>query len=324
MKRALYALIAVAALAAGCGTNYKKVKGGYRYVVRSKGSGPALREGQWVEANLRLYQGDSLTYNTYDMYPTFFMLQKPDDNSRIFEVMKALHVGDSATIVIPADSVFKGGQMPPFLKKGATVRYELKINKVFANQDEANKAAEAYNKAYLDKRKVVEAKEIDDYMAKNNLKGTRTANGTVVVIEKEGTGELVQKGQMVAMNYTGRLMKNGTIIDSNVDTSFVKDTMRMRPYEFITSSNPPSVIMGWDEGVLMLKKGSKAKFLVPAMSAYGPQPNGAIPAFSNLTFDVEVMDVKAAPKMPQRSQMPPMEIQAQPADTGSHAGHNHK
>jgi FKBP-type peptidyl-prolyl cis-trans isomerase len=53
------------------------------------------------------------------------------------------------------------------------------------------------------------------------------------------------------------------------------------------------VIPGWDEGLLLLKKGSKAKFLIPSPLAYGEAGAGAlIPANSILVFDVEVTDVQ--------------------------------
>ena len=52
------------------------------------------------------------------------------------------------------------------------------------------------------------------------------------------------------------------------------------------------VIPGWDEGLQLLKKGSKAKLLIPSPLAYGPSQRGAvIVANSILIFDVEVTDV---------------------------------
>jgi FKBP-type peptidyl-prolyl cis-trans isomerase len=53
------------------------------------------------------------------------------------------------------------------------------------------------------------------------------------------------------------------------------------------------VIPGWDEGLMLLKKGSKAKFIIPSPLAYGENGAGAlIPANSILVFDVEVTDVQ--------------------------------
>jgi FKBP-type peptidyl-prolyl cis-trans isomerase len=53
------------------------------------------------------------------------------------------------------------------------------------------------------------------------------------------------------------------------------------------------VIPGWDEGLMLLKKGSKAKLIIPSPLGYGESGAGAlIPANSILVFDVEVTDSK--------------------------------
>ena len=52
------------------------------------------------------------------------------------------------------------------------------------------------------------------------------------------------------------------------------------------------VIRGWDEGIALLKKGTKAKFILPSAIAYGKSGSGKIPANSILQFDVELLDFK--------------------------------
>jgi FKBP-type peptidyl-prolyl cis-trans isomerase len=53
------------------------------------------------------------------------------------------------------------------------------------------------------------------------------------------------------------------------------------------------VIPGWEEGMALLKKGSKAKLFIPSPLAYGPQERGdKLPANSVLVFDIDVTDIK--------------------------------
>jgi len=52
------------------------------------------------------------------------------------------------------------------------------------------------------------------------------------------------------------------------------------------------VMPGWDEGMQLLKKGDKARFIIPPQLAYGEMQLEKIPANSTLIFDTEVIDVK--------------------------------
>ena len=85
------------------------------------------------------------------------------------------------------------------------------------------------------------------------------------------------------MNYAGTLL-SGKEFDSTAKHGGT-------PFEFVLGQY--QVIGGWDEGVALLNKGSRAIFLIPSPLAYGAQGAGAdIPANSPLKFDVELLDIK--------------------------------
>ena len=48
---------------------------------------------------------------------------------------------------------------------------------------------------------------------------------------------------------------------------------------------------GLEEGVGLMRVGEKARFVLPYTLAYGSNPYGNIPAYSNLVFDVELVDI---------------------------------
>ncbi len=108
-----------------------------------------------------------------------------------------------------------------------------------------------------------------------------TASGLKYAIIKEGEGELVGKEKQVTVHYSGFLL-DGTKFDSSVE--------RDEPFTFVAGVG--QVIPGWDEGVQLMKKGSKARFIVPSNLAYGDRDLGKIPPNSILIFDVEVLDIK--------------------------------
>jgi FKBP-type peptidyl-prolyl cis-trans isomerase len=110
-----------------------------------------------------------------------------------------------------------------------------------------------------------------------------TASGLKYAIIKEGEGLLVQPQQQVRVHYSGFLL-NGTKFDSSVE--------RDEPLTFMAGVG--QVIPGWDEGLLLLKKGSKARLVIPDSLAYGDRDLGKIPPKSTLIFDVEIVDVITA------------------------------
>ena len=89
-------------------------------------------------------------------------------------------------------------------------------------------------------------------------------------------------GKTVKVHYSGYLA-DGKMFDSSVE--------RGEPIEFKLGQG--QVIAGWDEGISLMNVGDKFRLVIPYYLAYGE--NGRppmIPAKSDLTFDVELIDVK--------------------------------
>mmetsp|Transcript_17583 Transcript_17583/g.43255 ORF Transcript_17583/g.43255 Transcript_17583/m.43255 type:complete len:124 (-) Transcript_17583:2788-3159(-) len=105
---------------------------------------------------------------------------------------------------------------------------------------------------------------------------------------KEGDGtNFPKKGDQLTMHYTGTLASNGEKFDSSVDKG--------RPFNFKIGMG--QVIKGWDEGVIKMSLGEKAKLLISSDYGYGSQgAGGVIPPNADLVFEVELLaigDLKA-------------------------------
>ena len=71
----------------------------------------------------------------------------------------------------------------------------------------------------------------------------------------------------------------------------------MDPFKFI--SGKEGSVQGILEGIQLFNKGGKGRLFIPSMLGYGPRALGPeVPAYSNLVFDVEVVDVADAPEPP--------------------------
>lgn len=99
--------------------------------------------------------------------------------------------------------------------------------------------------------------------------------------ERVGTGAEAKAGDVITVNYTGRL-QNGTVFDTSVG----KDP-------FVFQLGVGQVIAGWDQGVQGMKVGGKRLLIIPASLGYGAQAVGPIPANSALIFEVELLKVES-------------------------------
>jgi peptidylprolyl isomerase len=115
-----------------------------------------------------------------------------------------------------------------------------------------------------------------------------TSSGLEYVILEEGTGKMAETGDLVSVHYTGTL-EDGTKFDSSYD--------RGEPIQFVLGRG--QVIKGWDEGIALLKEGSKAKLVIPPELGYGEGGAGnVIPPNSTLVFEVELVSAEPGPPPP--------------------------
>lgn len=107
----------------------------------------------------------------------------------------------------------------------------------------------------------------------------KTDSGLYYKILEKGSGAKAQKGEKVSVHYEGQLI-NGTVFDSSFK--------RNEPIDFNVGTG--QVIPGWDEGILLLEEGDKARFVIPSHLAYGSRgAGGVIPPNATLIFDVQLV-----------------------------------
>ena len=291
MKRTIAVLLAICLVA--CNMNYEKTPTGLAYkIIHGKG-GAKPKPGEFVKFNLeyKLADRDSVLQSTFNSIPAYSRLDTGRQvNYTFMEILPLMNLGDSAVVSINIDSLKNKGMIPeysPILVKGQVLLTKLKLVQIF--KDEKDMLAD-YNKS-LDDERSKETKSLEDYMAKNNLKGIKTKNGAYVIIENAGDQSMkADSGKIATVMYRGYLAANGKVFDTNMDTS----KHHTDPIDIPVGTR--GSIQGFSECLPYFGKGGKGKFLIPSMLGYGPQPQGTdIPAFSNLVFDIEVTDVKNPP-----------------------------
>ncbi len=274
-------------LLAGCGNaDYQKTSSGVIYKIHQTGKGATIKPGQWIKVHFRAAVGDSPLVNTYGKIPAYGMFDTTMRNVHDFvDFLGEMRVGDSAVYIRSIDSLQKKGfvMYNDRFKQGGTIKGSIVILGILADQN----AVEADRVKEFEAETAREVAALEKWLKEQNITGVqKTANGVFVKIDQQGSGPKADSGMTVSMNYTGKL-KNGTKFDSNIDPAFG----HVGPFEFVVGTG--GVIRGWDEAVPLLNKGAKGKLYIPAMLAYGANANGdKLPAYSDLVFDIEVVDVR--------------------------------
>lgn len=158
----------------------------------------------------------------------------------------------------------------PLLIPNSSEMVESRINALQEKEQAAKKLASAEVIAKGDK-----------FMAENATKeGVVTLpSGLQYKIITQGTGAIPTTESQVKVHYHGTLI-DGTVFDSSVD--------RGEPITFGVTQ----VIPGWTEALQLMPVGSKWILYIPYSLAYGDRDGGPIPAYSNLIFEVELIDIE--------------------------------
>lgn len=119
-----------------------------------------------------------------------------------------------------------------------------------------------------------EETQIDQLVQRNGWNARKLNNGVRVWEYQAGTGEKISYETRVSLHYTL------SAISMNV---IYKDVDK----EIIVGKN--EVVPGLDTGLMELRRGSKAKIIVPAYAGYGVAGDGdKVPQNAILIFDVEI------------------------------------
>lgn len=146
--------------------------------------------------------------------------------------------------------------------------------------NKAQQAEQARKDEELKKQYSESISDEDKFMEENSMReGVVTLpSGLQYEIMRGGSGDVPVETDRVKVHYHGTLI-DGTEFDSSVT--------RGEPATFGVNG----VIPGWTEALKLMPVGSKWKLYVPYDLAYGSQDRGTIKPFSNLIFEVELIEI---------------------------------
>ena len=264
----LLIIILTGAVVAGCtDAKYLKTPGGMPYKVYKGKDTQRIATGNFIKVHLTEKINDSVYFTTNGALPLYIPVLEQTNPYDISEVWTKIRVGDSIVATRMMDTFIKRNpqNIPPQFKKGDRIITSVKVLGVFTSDSLARADEEKGRKDWA----VAEIKTIEKYLADKNISAQKTKSGAFVQTLTPGTGNPVDSGKYVSVNYTGTTF-TGKKFDSNTDTAF----HHVAPFGFTVGVG--EMIKGFDEAVELMKVGESARIYIPSLLAYGPQPGSPL------------------------------------------------
>ena len=268
MKKILVVCLALLVFG-GCAKKVTTTKSGLRYSIDTVGNGVVSKEGDFVSVHYKIWivKDSSKLFKDWsaDSTKRADLMGDTRQTNRPFkfvlgagvipgaeEAIIGMKKGETRTIIVPSKLAFG--------ERGGPVPPNSKLKFVVT---------------LLDAKEQIKMWQLDAA----NIQST--PSGLKYIMIQQGSGDYPDSGKTVMVQYSGYLT-NGKRFDSSVE--------RGEPFLFVVGMH--QVIPGWEEGIKLLNKGSKARFIIPSSLAFNNRKVGQIPPNSDLIFDVELLDIK--------------------------------
>lgn len=292
-------LLLAIVLLASC-NQYQKTPSGLSYKITSGGSKEKLKHGQFVKFNIeyKVPPKDSVLTSSFGHVPAYLVVDTSRPNKHSFlEIITKCGVGDKIEFSMSVDTLKKLGMLEynNIFRARDMIKGRVEIIKVFDKQELASE--DLVKEQGLEKER--EIKDLKDFTAKKGIKTVSTPSGVLVEMQVAGDEKLkADSGKQVSVMYKGTFL-DGKIFDSNTD----KNSPNNQPMVVVVGTQ--GVIPGMDEAFRLFSKGGKGKMYIPAILAYGQNGNPpVIPPYSNLVFEIEILDVTTPAPQPAQPGFP--------------------
>ena len=295
LTQKIFFIAAITAFLISCGTptpkGYNKISDGFYYKLLSFDESKRLpMKGDYLSLSVdMLTEKDVLIFSTSTQRIDGRILHRAGIQNSIPPLLSCLddglllmHEGDSVSFIMNTDTAFR--RIESWILKLARqdiLKFNVKLHKI---QNEA-----AYVKDVTEKKKLLEDGDIlekivlQKYLKEKNITAEAIANGFYFLEEKKGDGDKVALGKYITVQYKASYL-NGKIFHSTYDDV---------PFEF-TFGEQGQVIKGMEIGLVKMRQGGKAKFIIPSHLAFGEKGSstGQVPPYTTVIYEVEVIKVK--------------------------------
>jgi FKBP-type peptidyl-prolyl cis-trans isomerase FkpA len=281
---ALIALIAIGTTGCSKYRGYKKDKktGFYYKVINQDKKAAQPVDGDFVEFVFTVKTEDSVIFeNRHNQDQIHESIFKGD----FYDALKFMHETDSISFILNGDSIYKhymGEQVYPFGEKPLYVN--IKLLKITPKEEYEKQKIEMRNKfeKIIDGYKLEEDSLLADYIKKSNIKVKPTESGLFFIKTASGKGKKIEKGSTVDV-HVKLFSLDGQLLQSSYENK--------KP--ITVHAGQGEVLPGWDEAMLMMRGGDKAKLILPSQIAFGRYGiEQQIPPCTTFIIEIEIVNVQ--------------------------------
>lgn len=266
---------------------YKKTQSGLYYKFHNRNNlaiQPKMTD--FLKVEMKCYLDDSLYYDWRGtQHEVYTQLQEPVFAGDLQEAYAMMHVGDSASFYVKADSVaalyYEQDPKAVGLAPEDYFRYEVKLVEVKTEEEFQSDIEKMKESMKLQSKKALE-----EYITKNNINVTNENSGVYIIPLEKGNGRCPVKGEKVELDFSASLL-NGQLVGSTFDS----------PEKFSFVLGEGYTIQGWEEIVPKMHLGDRVKAIIPFDMAYGEHSVGDIPAYANLVYDIKLLKITTAAEL---------------------------
>lgn len=249
------------------------------------------KKGDYLKAKIIFKTlSDSLFYDMQVQNITGFVFIPVNDSTSqkgLHQQLLEMNEGDSSEFIIPANVVFNdffNAKIPAFLTNNQDIKMAVKLDRILTT-DEYDLELQHYDEL-INLWEVEEQRRIQQYIKINNIDAIKDSNGIYAINIKDGVGAPVanDSGAVVAVNYTGYFM-NGEAFDTSAQE---------KAFEFKIGEEY-QVLWGLQLAIKSMKKGQKAKFIIPSYLAFGEKGSatGIVPPYTTVIYEVTLLTIES-------------------------------
>lgn len=261
------------------GKGYTEHSSGLAYkFLETNTSGKSPEAGDIVVLSIKYFTADNQLVDESDFYR--MQVTNPTYKGDFHTALQMLQVGDSVSLKLDAADFYERTRkmdLPREFQQGDLICINLRLKNIISASSLENERRSMY---HADEQQ--ELNLLKEYLNRANIQQEPAESGLIVVHKVMGMGPSAQKGNTLLVHYSGTTI-DGKLFDTSLD--------KPRPFKFVLGEG--AVIKGWEEGFLTMKKGGKARMIIPSKLAYGKDGLGnLILPYSTLIFDVELIDIQ--------------------------------